>query len=132
MIELDINSVQNCNKNNNMDINIEKKTKEYILRAKRNYYNRNKDDIEYKQKIKEYRDKYRNNNKDEYNELQRNYMKAYRERKKVEKQNNQNQQVQSEIVTTTANITNKTIINIDNDINSKLENITITNKSYNE
>jgi len=113
-----------------MDINIEKKTKEYILRAKRNYYNRNKDDIEYKQKIKEYRDKYRNNNKDEYNELQRNYMKAYRERKKVEKQNIQHQQVQSDIVTTTANITNKTIISIDNDINSKLENITITNKSY--
>lgn len=62
------------------------KTKDYILRAQRNYYNKHKDEAEYMEKLRQNKMKYRNEHKQEYNEKQRNYMRDYRAKKKLETQ----------------------------------------------
>jgi hypothetical protein len=51
----------------------EVKTKEYLLRAQRNYYHKHKDDAEYKEKLRLKKQKYRQDHKEEYNEKQRAY-----------------------------------------------------------
>lgn len=61
------------------------KTKEYILRAHRNYRQRKRENDEtYNAKVNEYNRKYRESKKDEYNEKHRLYMREYRAKKKAE------------------------------------------------
>jgi hypothetical protein len=60
------------------------KTKEYILRAARNYRNRRKAiDTEYKDKLNEFTRIYKEKNRDKVNEYHRNYMREYRAKKKA-------------------------------------------------
>jgi hypothetical protein len=60
------------------------KTKEYILRAHRNYRQRKRENDEtYNAKVNEYNRKYRESKKDEYNEKHRLYMREYRAKKKA-------------------------------------------------
>ena len=61
------------------------KTKEYILRAKQNYYNKHKHEQEFKDKNKLWVANYRNNNKEEFNKRQKLYMQEYRKRQKAAK-----------------------------------------------
>jgi len=61
------------------------KTKEYILRARRNYRQRKRENDEtYNEKVNEINRKYREKNKEKYNERQRLYMREYRAKKKAE------------------------------------------------
>ena len=61
------------------------KTKDYILRAARNYRNRRKAiDTEYKDRLNEFTRIYKEKNRDKVNEYHRNYMREYRAKKKAE------------------------------------------------
>ena len=70
-----------------IDLNAERilKTKEYVLRAHRNYYQSHKDDVEFKDKQRQKKQKYREEHKDDYNAKQREYMRTYRAKKKQSK-----------------------------------------------
>lgn len=61
------------------------KTKEYILRAQRNYYHKHKNDANYKESLKKKQEKYINNNKEEFKIRQKLYMQEYRKRQKAAK-----------------------------------------------
>jgi hypothetical protein len=62
----------------------EPKTKEYILRAARNYRNRRKAvDKEFKERLNEFTRIYKEKNRDKVNEYHRNYMREYRAKKKA-------------------------------------------------
>jgi len=63
------------------------KTPEYTKRAQRAHYNRNKDNEEYMKKKLEQSKKWREENKDSYNESQKLIMRERRAKKKIEKEN---------------------------------------------
>ena len=63
------------------------KTPEYTKRAQRAHYNRNKDNEEYMKKKLEQSKKWREENKDAYNESQKLIMRERRAKKKIEKEN---------------------------------------------
>jgi len=63
------------------------KTPEYTKRAQRAHYNRNKDNEEYMKKKLEQSKKWREENKDAYNESQKIIMRERRAKKKIEKEN---------------------------------------------
>jgi hypothetical protein len=75
---LNISGIENANVKQN-------KTKEYILRAQRNYYHKRKNDANYKESLKKKQEKYINNNKEEFNKRQTLYMQEYRKRQKAAK-----------------------------------------------
>jgi hypothetical protein len=81
-------------KNNNIEINNEDenrqfKTKSYVRRAQSNYRNKRlANDPEFKERTIELSKNYRNKNIEKIKQYQRDYMKAYRIRKKNEKNNN--------------------------------------------
>lgn len=62
------------------------KTKDYVLRARRKYYNKRKNDEEFKDKLKAKLDRFRNKNRESYNEKQKIYTQRYRAKKKQEQQ----------------------------------------------
>lgn len=79
--------VKEDNVNNLVDDNDKPvyKTKEYILRAHRNYRQRKREtDETYNEKVNEYNRKYRESKKDEYKEKHKLYMREYRAKKKAE------------------------------------------------
>jgi len=63
------------------------KTPEYTKRAQRAHYNRNKDNEEFMKKKLEQSKKWREENKDAYNESQKLIMRERRAKKKIEKEN---------------------------------------------
>jgi hypothetical protein len=62
------------------------KIPEYIIRAKKAYYNRNKDNEEFKQKQYEKNKKWREDNRNDYNERQKLIMRERRAKAKVAKE----------------------------------------------
>jgi hypothetical protein len=75
------------NPNPIQQIIIIQKTPEYTKRAQRAHYNRNKDNEEYMKKKLEQSKKWREENKDAYNESQKLIMRERRAKKKIEKEN---------------------------------------------
>jgi adenylate kinase family enzyme len=65
------------------------KTPEYTKRAQRAHYNRNKDNEEFMKKKLEQSRKWREENKDAYNESQKLIMRERRAKKKIEKENSE-------------------------------------------
>ena len=70
---------------NQQQIVIINKIPEYIIRAKKAYYNRNKDNDEFKKKQYEKNKKWREDNQDSYNERQKLIMRERRAKAKVAK-----------------------------------------------
>ncbi len=69
----------------NQQVIIINKIPEYIIRAKKAYYDRNKDNEEFKKKQYEKNKKWREDNQDSYNEKQKLIMRERRAKAKVAK-----------------------------------------------
>jgi len=107
-IEEPLNTISHDNK--------ELKTKDYILRAKRNYRNKKySEDEEYREKQLAKNREWYQKNKDKYREKRILYMKEYNAKKKIEKK-----------MSTQSNKPINTISN-DNSIIDNIEKLTINN-----
>ena len=85
MDDLEKAKEDNLSEINKIDGKPAPKTKDYILRAARNYRNRRKAiDKEYKDRLNEFTRIYKEKNRDKVNEYHRNYMREYRAKKKAE------------------------------------------------
>ena len=62
------------------------KTPQSIINARKNYYEKNKTNPQYKQKRTEYNQKWKDEHKEEYQEKQRLYMREKRAKAKKEKE----------------------------------------------